>query len=335
MSTPGAPPGSGSGGHGRIRVHERGNKRLDAVLDLVAFTARPMPLLTLLDEAPRRIAAILGADVCSLYLVEGDRSELVMRGNVGFGSGAIGQVRLRVGEGITGEAVEYMRPITTDAAEQHGSYKHFEELGEERFPVFLAVPIRGKSGPLGALVAQRREPPFDDHDVELLSSLGGLIAAGIRTAELVDEAKEKRARRAGGGTRKVTLTGRPVMVGRALGAVAALRRPPTRPSERPEPRKARDTAAEVRLLDGAFDVADKAIRGLVERARGIGLGRDAAFLGTYTEILEDARFRERATDLVASGVGIAQALSQVAREVARVAVSVTRDPYLEERARDI
>jgi phosphotransferase system enzyme I (PtsP) len=316
-------------------VHERGNKRLDAVLDFVAFTARPMPLLTLLDEAPRRIAAILGADVCSLYLVEGDRSALVMRGNVGFANDAIGQVRLRVGEGITGEAVEYMRPITTDTAVEHGSYKHFAELGEERFPVFLAVPIRGKSGPLGALVAQRRAPSFDDHDVELLSVLGGLIAAGIRTAELVDEAKEKRARRAGGGTRKVTLTGRPVMVGRALGAVAALRRPPTRPSERAEPHKARDTHAEVRLLQGAIDVADKAIRGLVERARGIGLGRDAAFLGTYTEILEDGRFRERATDLVASGVGLAQALSQVAREVARVAVSVTRDPYLEERARDI
>ena len=308
------------------------------MLDFVAFTARPMPLLTLLDEAPRRIAAILEADVCSLYLLEGDRSELVMRGNVGFATGAIGQVRLRVGEGITGEAVEYMRPISTDTAGRHEAYKHFAELGEERFPVFLAVPIRGKSGPLGALVAQRRAPAvFDNHDVELVSALGGLIAAGIRTAELVDEAKEKRARRAGGGTRKVTLTGRPIMVGRALGAVAALRRPPTRPSERErgEPRQTRDTQADVRLLQGAFDVADKAIRGLVERARSIGLGRDAAFLGTYTEILEDARFRERATDLAASGVGLAQALSQVAREVARVAVSVTRDPYLEERARDI
>src|SRR5580692_2118942 len=177
----------------RPKVHEAGNKRLDAVLDFLAFTGRPMPLLTLLDEAPRRIAVMLEANVCSLYLLEGDRSELVMRGNVGFSNGAIGQVRLRVGEGITGQAVEYMRPITTDTAEQHGSYKHFEELGEERFPVFLAVPIRGKSGPLGALVAQRREPPFEDRDIELLSVLGGLVAAGVRHAELVDEARERGA----------------------------------------------------------------------------------------------------------------------------------------------
>ncbi|MGH7295274.1 MAG: GAF domain-containing protein [Polyangiaceae bacterium] len=321
----------------RPHVYERGDRRLDAVLDFVAFTARPMPLLTLLDEAPRRIAVILEVEVCSLYVLEGDRSELVMRGNVGFSHAAIGQVRLRVGEGITGEAVEYMRPIATSSAEQYASYKHFAELGEERFPAFLAVPIRGKSGPLGALVVQKREPPFADRDVELLSVLGGLIAAGIRTAELVDEAKERRARRAGGGTRKVTLTGRPVMVGRALGAVAALRRPPTRPSERAAGpvRGKRELGAEVRLLKGAFDVAEKAIRGLAERSRAIGLGRDASFLGTYLEILEDARFRERVSDLVESGVGVAQALSQVAREVTRTAVSLTRDPYLEERARDI
>jgi len=114
-----------------VHVHERGDKRLDAVLDFVAFTARPMPLLTLLDEAPRRIAVILGADVCSLYLLEGDQSELVMRGNVGFTNGAIGQVRLGVGQGITGQAVEYMRPITTSTAEEHGAYKHFAELGDQ------------------------------------------------------------------------------------------------------------------------------------------------------------------------------------------------------------
>ena len=319
----------------RPRVHERGNKRLDGVMDLVAFAARPMPLVSLLDEVPRRVAALLEADVCSLYLVEGDQSTLVMRGNVGFSNAAIGQVRLKVGEGITGEAVEYMRPISTNTAEQHGAYKHFAELGEERFPAFLAVPIRGKSGPLGALVVQRRGEPFGDADVELLTVIGGLVAAGIRHAELVDEVRERRARRAGGGTRRVTLTGRPVMVGRALGAVAALRRPPARPSERRMPLAKQQADGDVRLLRGAFDVADKAIQGLRERARAIGLGREAHFLATYGEILDDMRLRERAMGLVSDGVGIPQALAQVARDATRTAVSITRDAFLEERARDI
>jgi phosphotransferase system enzyme I (PtsP) len=307
---------------------------LDAVLDFLAFAARPMPLVTLLDDAPKRIAEIFRADVCSLYLLEGDGNELVMRGNVGFTSTALGQVRLAVGSGITGQAVEYLRPISTETAEQHDAYKHFAELGEERFPAFLAVPVRGKSGPLGALVIQRTAPRFDDHDIELLSSLGALVAAGIRHAELVDNNRDKFPRKAGGGTRKLTLPGRPVSPGRALGAVAALRRPPTRPSEHLPSRSS--AAQDVRLLKIAFENAEREIRALIARARSLELESSSwFFLNTYLEILGDMRFRQRASDIAAKGGGISGALGSVAREATRNAASFTRDSYLEERMRDL
>ncbi len=313
------------------RVHVRGDPRLDAVLDFLAFTARTMPLVALLDEAPRRVASMFEADVCSLYLVEGSEGELVMRGNVGFASAAIGEVRLRVGEGITGSAVEYMRPISMAVADRHEAYKHFDDLGEERFPVFLAVPIRGKNGPLGALVVQRSQRPFTPHDVELLSAIGGLIAAGIRNAELVDEVRGKRPRNAGGGTRKVTLTGRPVHAGLALGAVAALARPPTHPVAAAAGTNAN---AEVQLLRSAFDVAERSIVALQKRATEMGLAH-AEFLATYTAILEDSRLRQRATELVAGGADVAQALSRVSRDAVRAAISFSRDAFLQERAQDI
>jgi phosphotransferase system enzyme I (PtsP) len=316
------------------KIHARGNKRLDGVLDFIAFAAKPMPLVTLLDEAPRRIAHTFGADVCSLYLVEGDGNELVMRGNIGFSSSAIGQVRLQIGEGMTGETVEYLRPVTSENAPGDAAYRPFEVLGEERYPVFLAVPIRGKAGPLGALVVQRARVAFDERDIELLAALGAIIAAGVRHAELIDARRDRpvASRRAGGGTRKVTLTGRPFVGGRALGAIAALRRPGARKSEAREDDGVREDRKRLR---GAFDVADKAIRALTERAKVMNLGDQAAFLSTYVEILTDARFRERADELVADRTGIANALGRVAREVTRTAASITRDAFLEERARDV
>lgn len=341
-SKPQPPEPRAPGPHRALRatVHERGNRRLDGVLDFVAFAAKPMPLVALLDEAPARIAAIFEADVCSLYLVEGDGHELVMRGNVGFAPDALGQVRLAIGEGMTGDAVEYLRPVTSEDAQSHHAYKHFDDLGEERFPIFLSVPIRGKAGPLGALVLQRARAAtrggFEDRDLELLVALGAIIAAGIRHAELIDAEREKHApaqRKAGGGTRKVTLTGRPFISGRAIGAIAALRRPSIGRSN--DDREAGDVKDEQKLLRGAFDVADKAIRGLADRARWMRLGDQAGFLATFVDILGDARFRERADELVASGVGIPSALGRVAREVTRTAASITRDAFLEERARDV
>ncbi|HEU4532742.1 MAG TPA: GAF domain-containing protein, partial [Polyangiaceae bacterium] len=242
------------------------------------------------------------------------------------------QVRLKVGEGITGTAVEVMRPISVSAAPAHRGYRHFPELGEERFPVFAAVPILGRRGALGAVVLQRRGPaPFLDADVELLTALAAAVAAGVRAAELIDSLRERHSaaeRRAGGGTRKITLPARPIVPGRALGAVAGLKRPPSRP------REARGDGSDAARLKAAFDVVAKAMRGLIARAGERGLGKDAEFLETYALIVSDARLKAEALRRCEKGMGVAAALDDIARYATRSA-AVQGVPFLEERAGDI
>src|SRR5262249_55408290 len=146
------------------------------------------------------------------------------------------------------------------------------------------------------------------------------IAAAVRHADLLDSVRERGFRRTGGGTRKVTLPGRPLVKGRALGALAALRRPPARPKSGPAPDD------EGKRLLAAFDLAERALRVFASRASASGLGKESAFLFTYLQIAADARLRGRASELVAGGVGIAHALGQVAREATRAASRVSRDP---------
>jgi phosphotransferase system enzyme I (PtsP) len=311
------------------RVHERGNARLDSVLDFLAFAARSMPLVALLDEAPRRLASVVGASVASLYLLEGDGETLVMRGNVGFSARVLGQVRLKLGEGITGAVVQIQRPISVLAAAKHDSYRDFPELDEGRFPVFCAVPIMGRRGPLGAMVVQREgHEPFSDADVELLAALSATVAAAVRAAELTDTARDRNkvSRKAGGGTRKVTLTGRPIGKGRVVGAVAALKRPPSRP------REARHVD-DVARLKSAFEIAEKSLLGLAESARFRGL-EGVGFLDTYLQIVSDSRLRKEAIRLCQEGKGVAEALGQITRRVAAAAVT-GGSSFLEERAHDI
>ncbi len=309
------------------KIHGAG--RLDFVLDFVKFVAKPMPLSLLLDEAPRRIADIVGADVSSLYLLEGDGDELVLRGNVGFPQRARGTVRLPVGEGITGMAVECMRPISVVQASQHEAYRAFPELEEDRFPVFLAVPVLGHQRAHGALVVQRAgDRAFQKSEIDLIVALTAPIAAGIRHAQLLDDRERGQQRRTGGGTRKVTLPGVPCVPGRALGAIAALRRPASVP-------QARVSEENPRLLHTAFDVVGKALGALVTRAALIGLSEDASFLDTYLLMVTDERLRERAFKLIAEGKSVAQALGLVAREAARAANGIVGDPFLQDRARDI
>jgi len=315
---------------GAPQIHGGGESRLERVVDFVSFVAKPMPLSLLLDEAPRRIAAILQADIVSLYLLEGDGGTLVLRGNVGFPVGARGNVRMSVGEGLTGTAVAKMRPVSVLQAPGDERWRSFPSIDEDRYPVFLAVPILGHDRALGAIVVQRSgERAYKPSDVRLLVALTAPIASAIRHAEVLRELRDKKQlRRTGGGTRKVTLPGVPVISGRTLGAVAALRRPATSPQRK-------GTAEDQKRLRGAWNAAEKAIGQLFSRAQRRGLLRQAPFLSTYVMMVGDERLRERSFELLGEGHGVAQALGMVAREAARAANGIVGDPFLQDRARDM
>jgi phosphotransferase system enzyme I (PtsP) len=301
------------------------------VQDLVAFAARPIPLAALLDGIPARLARIFGAPVVSLYLAEDHGKTLVMRGNVGFSASALGRVRLRMGEGLAGAAARSGELLVCDDACGDERSRRFPDLDEEQVPVLGAAPLVGDGPPLGVLVVRRQRPPLDASESALLAARSGVVAAAVRGADLSDhlERRARSQRRAGGGTRRLVLRGRPAVPGRALGPLAAVRRPPRLAALRP------DGDAVQRLTD-AFATASRVLRGLVERSEQRGASpEDAGFLHTYLEILQDARFKERSLELVAAGQASAAALGQVAREAVRAATRLSRDRYLQQRARDM
>src|SRR5262249_33997584 len=105
------------------QVHGRGEARLDAVLALTEEASRPAPLAEVLASLCEKIAPMLAVDVCSVYLREGvsgfDRrggGELVLRATWGYPPAAVGTVRMRIGEGLTGFAVECLRPVSVARA---------------------------------------------------------------------------------------------------------------------------------------------------------------------------------------------------------------------------
>jgi len=75
-----------------------------------------------------QLATMIGVPVASAYVLEGSH-ELVLRGTFGFTHEAIGEVRMKVGQGITGTCVETMSPVTVDdAAIIATSFPGFVEL---------------------------------------------------------------------------------------------------------------------------------------------------------------------------------------------------------------
>src|SRR5258705_6716557 len=100
----------------RMRVHEKGHARLDSLLRLVDTASQARPFAELLASICEELAQVMQVEVVSIYVREhdpdNDSDVLVMRGNVGFPQSALGNVRLHVGEGITGFVAECMRPVS-------------------------------------------------------------------------------------------------------------------------------------------------------------------------------------------------------------------------------
>ncbi|MBC7975931.1 MAG: GAF domain-containing protein, partial [Myxococcales bacterium] len=143
-----------------VHVHHRGDRGVDGIMRLIELASHDGPLETTLNAMCDELAAIAQVDIASVYVREDDR--LVMRGNHGFPTTAIGATTLAVGEGITGLVAECMRPVSAAHAAAEAAYKPVPGLGEERFPVFVGIPLIGGGAVIGVLVLQRRADALVD-----------------------------------------------------------------------------------------------------------------------------------------------------------------------------
>ncbi len=158
----------------RMQVHGGEDRRIDGILALIEESSRIAPLPEVLQRMCEQVATIAHAEVVSVYVreVEQGRTVFVMRANVGFPKEMVGNVKLELGEGITGFAAECLRPVSAAVAEQDTHYKHVPALGEEAFPTFLSIPLVIGGKAVGVLNLQRRrDGDFTPAEVALAAAL--------------------------------------------------------------------------------------------------------------------------------------------------------------------
>src|SRR5665213_1411746 len=83
------------------------------------------------------IAARFRTEVCSAYLLEPDRSNLVLAATLGLHPRSIGTLRMSLHEGLSGLVAEQLTPVAVPDAPEHPRYKYFKESGEEEYRSFL------------------------------------------------------------------------------------------------------------------------------------------------------------------------------------------------------
>jgi len=133
------------------------------------------------------IAKRFRTDVCSAYLLEPDRANLVLAATVGLRRECIGNLRMAVHEGLTGLVAEQVQPIAVSQVKNHARFKYFKEAGEEAYQSFLGVPLIDRGVLQGVLVVQTIEARvFSADEVRMLSEAATQVAPVVSEARALD-----------------------------------------------------------------------------------------------------------------------------------------------------
>src|SRR5919204_3699107 len=81
---------------------------LEEISRLVSHSHHPGETLT---NIVHLIRGRFHTDVCSVYLLEPERGELVLGATLGLKPESVGRVRMRLHEGLTGLVAEQMAPV--------------------------------------------------------------------------------------------------------------------------------------------------------------------------------------------------------------------------------
>src|SRR6266850_906516 len=110
---------------------------LEEIANLAAEGGKPAETLM---NVVALIAKRFQSDVCSVYLLEPDRANLVLAATVGLRPQCIGTLRMAIHEGLAGLVAEQVRPVAEENAKKHPRFKYFSEAGEDGYQSFLGVP---------------------------------------------------------------------------------------------------------------------------------------------------------------------------------------------------
>ncbi len=306
---------------------------LEEISQLVSHSHDPAETL---GNIVRLIQRRFHTDVCSVYVLEAERGELVLSATVGLKPESVGRVRMRLKEGLTGLVAEQLAPVTVGDAFQHPRFKYFPEAGEDPYHSFLGVPLVEGGSLQGVLVVQTLEPrSFSPSEIRMLVTVASQLAplvSGARLLERVTAAAHARGNGdAAGRARGAPLCGTPLSPGVALGRAYLVNGLAEWPSMEG---RSTDAAGETRRLFQALEEARAEISRLSQHISTL-VGEDhGAILQAQLMIMQDRTIEQDLTDCLAAGATAEAALRKTLNKYIAAFQRVTT-PYLQERVFDI
>jgi signal transduction protein with GAF and PtsI domain len=136
---------------------------------------------------------VTAADSCFIYLYEKQNSRLTLRAASSGHRDIVGEIKLKLGEGVTGWAAKEKKPVALPSeAYNDPRFKSFTNVAEDRYEAFLAVPILAKGKIIGVMnLHHKKEHVYPEDQINLLFTVSKYLGSAIQNAIIYEEVNKK------------------------------------------------------------------------------------------------------------------------------------------------
>jgi signal transduction protein with GAF and PtsI domain len=136
-------------------------------------------------------AEMMNSKICSIMLLDEKQQELQIMATQSLSPEYIKKPNLKVGESVSGRAVQEKKPITVLDVTRESGYKYPELARQEGIVSMLSVPMMVKDKVVGVINSYTsHEHSFSEEEVKILQSVANQSAIAIENTKLFDKTME-------------------------------------------------------------------------------------------------------------------------------------------------
>ena len=170
---------------------ERTEHQLRLLQQISRLMIKEMSLQEVLAVINRLLVEFMDCDACLIYLIDGN--ELVLCSSNDENTDALGRVRLKMSEGLTGWVARERRLLAISReAYNDPRFKRFSVLEEDTYEAFLSAPLIARNKVVGVINVQHRHPhQHTGAEMEMMTTVGEQIGTLLVLARMDPNVVEK------------------------------------------------------------------------------------------------------------------------------------------------
>jgi signal transduction protein with GAF and PtsI domain len=128
-------------------------------------------------------------DACLVYLIDHASGEIVLRASQLPHARALGKLKMKMGEGVTGWVAEHKSVVALGSnAGRDPRFKRFPTLIEDTYEAFISVPLVTGGEVSGVINAHYRQPrEFSSEMIAMLAFIGEQMGSAVAKSSLAEE----------------------------------------------------------------------------------------------------------------------------------------------------